>query len=147
MAIIKLPYRFAQASCDDRFEKAKNSLKKIIQHQFKHSGFGVYAKYDVGRDLIILWLAKPAETSQLIATTIDSSFKTEGEKGGFEIDSNEFKPHFFSDKELEALTKYWPIQIRGPLSQNDMSDCFDRVDKRFEEFELEAQNNQETKLK
>jgi hypothetical protein len=138
MPIIRLTYQLKNVSKEDVFQIAKDCMKKVIQHRFKHHGFGLYAKYDFQNDLITMWLTQPADGDRLIENILDGQMNLRFNKeDGFQLENGDF----LNKKELAEAIKHWPISVTGPLSQEDVSDCFDMIDNRFEQFEEQAKQD------
>ncbi|MFQ5753365.1 MAG: hypothetical protein ACE5HI_15345, partial [bacterium] len=123
MAIIKFAYQCKEVNDQNKFQKAKDYMKEIVQHRFRHTSFGLYAKYDPKDDSITLWLTQPSDTKLFLENVLDSDIEalTGNKEVGFHIAKGE--GGFLKKRELEDLTKRWPIQI-GQLSEKQMADAF-----------------------
>jgi len=130
-----------------RLEGAKEYIEKILQKQLKDPGFGLYIKYDAEQDVITLYSSLPKDSKDLGKVVIDSlMFDTKEREGaGFQIVKDSGQE--ITEKDLNKLTKEFQILITGPLDNADMADCFEEIERNFENFERQAKARISDRLK
>ena len=128
--------RLERASKEERFNEAKDFIKKIVKKQLDKPSFGLFLKYDIEKHIIILWSTLPIAADRIKEVLNNSFLEIEASYEVFQPTRDEaVVGKEFTDDELDALLEEYSLI---PINIGDETDCFNKIDKEFELFEQRA---------